>query len=292
MTIQHEGVQLQRIDTEVAFSLPIRAQMPIGTGDVIRTDEFGRVLLQSGAGSVMVVLPLSEILIETSQFVDGVHQVTLQVRQGEIVQHWASSDEGEFTIRLDALIASHQGGAWLLARQEPERSYLIWHEGIGQLITPQRDNLETHTQLRAVKGQALEVLHQPSVTSPAKLDGWLEGCSAIVSTNDGSRLNSRSGPSTNFIKFGVFPNLAEVKVMGQNASDGWYRVQFLANFGWIQRYAVSQVDPTCQDRIPLLADSSYDIPKRILDITPEEQQHLQPFYGMPNDDPWYYQFSG
>lgn len=292
MTIQHEGVELQRTDTESAFDLPLHAQMPIGTGDVIRTDEFGRVLLQSGTGSVMVVLPLSEVVIETSQQVNGVHQVTLQVQQGEIVQHWSNADSGEFSVRVGGLEATHHGGAWLLARQEAERSYLIWHEGTGQLNAPQSHTIEALTQFRMIGGQALEVLHQPSLTSPAKLDGWLEGCSAVVSTNDGSRLNSRSGPSTNFTKFGVFPNLADVKVMGQNASDGWYRVQFLANFGWIQRYAVSQLDPACQASIPLLADSSYDTPKRVVDITPEEQQHLQPFYGAPQDDPWYYQFSG
>ncbi len=292
MTILHEGVYVQRIETETAFALPVHAQMPIDAGDIVRTDEFGRVMLQSGTGSVMLILPLSEVRIEASEVVDGVHHVSVVVQQGEIVQHWASADYGQFTVRVGEMEASHQGGAWLLARQDLDRSYLIWHEGTGQLHAPEQLMLEDNTQIRLLNAQPLAVLHEAEITSPAKLDGWMDGCSAVVSTNDGSRLNSRSGPSTNFVKFGVFPNQAQVRVMGQNASDGWYRVQFLANFGWIQRYAVSQVDPSCQANIPLMADSSYDTPKRVLDITTEEQAHLQPFYGIPSDDPWYYQFSG
>ncbi|MEM6283544.1 MAG: SH3 domain-containing protein, partial [Chloroflexota bacterium] len=123
--------------------------------------------------------------------------------------------------------------------------------------------------------------------SPAQVEGELYGCPGTVTT-DGRDLNARSGPGTANVQYGQFPDGAEVFVMGIVESGGWYRVQYRSGFGWVQRLAVTLMDPECE--LPTLPDDAFDVPNRVINPTERELELLAPFYGTPDDDPIFYHF--
>jgi hypothetical protein len=57
----------------------------------------------------------------------------------------------------------------------------------------------------------------------------------------------------------------------------------------VQRLAVTPTDADCT--LPTLPDDSFDVPTRIINPDARELALLEPFYGTPRYDPFFYQFT-
>jgi len=294
LEVIYGGVELQRAGTGTWIELAPGAVMPTGSGDSIRTDETGRALITlPEANGEILVLPGStfELTNYHNQTDDSENPLIVFgfTRAGETVHRIPAGavSYGVIAEHTTAAVAPMEGVHMLVSRRY-DASVVVVAEG--WVSIPGDDDVFV---LRAGDGYLrddageVEFADLPDATSTAGLVGQVRGCPATITTETGNNLNARTGPSTANIQIGQFPDGAEVYVMGVVASGGWYRVQFRAGFGWVQRLALNIEAPESCD-IPTLPDDAFDIPRAVLGVTEREFDLLQPFFGTPRQDPNFY----
>lgn len=282
--IHYDTVEIRRGGTDAWLPLRAGALAPIGAGDRIRTNDAGRALITAG-GAASYLLPNTDYtLMDYAD--DAIHtrlhsgQVTHRIREAAAFTVETPTATFDLTPgpRLNVIMTARERGTdYLLVAQGTAR--------VGQRELTQGDALANTEDGPAYLRNVAPPLN------PARVDGLLYGCAGTVETEGaGQDLNTRAGPSTDNPTLGLLVDGQAVQVMGLVASGGWYRVQFRGGFGWVTRLAVTDIAPGCA--LPTLPDDSFDVPNRVLNIAPAEQAYLEPFYGLPADDPFFYQRDG
>ncbi len=287
LEVVYGGVEVRRAETEVWLPLQVGAVMPTGDGDTYRTDETGRALITlPEADGELLVLPNSEFTL--ANYVDpGANGplVNTHLERGEVVGRVV----GATGLRLDSpggfndmqvdVFPAH----FAVAQFAEARVIVVWRGEYTVTNLGELQAEEVRYDILPGNFTADAPLPHPS---PASVVGLADGCPATITTTNGRDLNARTGPSTNNLLLGQFPDGADVRVMGIVAAGGWIRVQFRSGFGWVERLAVELDDPDCA--LPILPDDSFDLPRIIYDPTVRELDLLEPFYGNRRYDPIFY----
>lgn len=286
LTVSQAGVELRRADTETWIGLREESVMPLGPGDSLRTDLTGRAYLNIRGGEI------EHLLLPNSQY------DLLQLEQEEGGQiHYRASLRGRLSTRSpnDQLSfqletpANRIAVKWMEARgdfflqSKPDGLlYVVVAEGALSLNAEGRlYELPAYHGIRINDsvGQIVQI-ENPTI-NPARVEGTLDGCPGVVSSS-GLKLRVRAGPGDEFFFMGSLEDGSPLQLVGQ--SNGWYRFQFLSDFGWLLAAAIST---DCQE-LPILPFLGVENAPGIVQYQDWEVDLLRPFFGEPAEDVWFY----
>lgn len=280
LTIVQAGVSVRRAGTLAWLPVRAGAVMPLGEGDQVRTGAGARARIEFWQGGELLLLPYSTY-----------QQGRLIAGSAADDRHLAGRLDGTAVHRFDALPAVYE-----LALEDgviltPARQFATWsrtgepdavvvHDGTLTL-----DTGTTRVQIDANHGwyAGEEPVRLDPPINAAALTAYHTGCAGVVRINLRS-LNVREGPGQGYIVIGYIPNGESVSVLGINQSSGWYRVRLNSHFGWAETLAVRA---RCDD-LPRFADTTREFFLQVAGATDQEREWLQPYFGSPADDPWFY----
>ena len=148
--------------------------------------------------------------------------------------------------------------------------------------------VEPHMGLRVRDGEAdpLVAIPEDVPINFARIEGELDGCPGAIQTANDVMLRVRAGPSDEFFYMGSIPDDTSVQLVGTAVGPGgrWYRFQFLSDFGWVTGRAIET------DCSGLTEYPSYGIENApgIVQVQSFELPLLEPFFGTPEDDVWFF----
>ncbi len=278
LTITHSGVEIRRANTEAWVALPENSESPFGVGDVLRTDETGRALLTFLDQIDLLILPES-----TYELLEFGNELDARIN-GYAVQRQTQ------TPRFRAYRLEVMGSAPLVVTS-PAAWLAVWPdvvtvaEGEAKIITNDVEHTVTAGEgIRAVPGGEPDITPLESPLNAARLVGLLDGCPGEMDTVNNLNVNVRFGSDLRQGVIGNIPNATPVSVMGVNLSGTWYRIQAFSGFGWVQQPLVAN---TCAD-LPILPDDQFERSIGIFEVLPLELALLEPFFGPPTSDLWFY----
>ncbi len=285
LEVIHSGVEIKRSNTSAWLTLPVGAVMPVGTGDSVRTDGIGRVLVSVDDNAEWLTLPNTTWTLRDLSREAAPVQATLLLTEGEVVFRSNAADLVIETAQT-TFNTPNSGALHVLATAYAGRTALVVETGTfsSQGVTIAQDKAALANPI------ITQVNASQRPFSSARVIGEVEGCSSTIMTEGMLQLNARSGPGLSNVIYGVFPDGAPVQVMGIVESGGWYRVQYRSGFGWVERLAVNELQASCARTLPTLPNDSFDIPVRVINPIAREVALLQPFYGLPEEDRIFYRF--
>ncbi|MCL4252627.1 MAG: SH3 domain-containing protein [Anaerolineae bacterium] len=281
-------VQILRANTQDWLSLPVGAEAPLGVGDVVRTDFFGRAwitLLDESA--TVFVLPTSDLTL--SQFSADENQ-TAQVafsQNGRVIYDVADSTRfTSFQVITDYLTVWQPADLFAVQTLEGQTSVIV---ADGEAIITQQN---TRARISAtpnigVRANPMGISAPIRLTNPttfAQLDGVLDGCVGVIQTRNQRDLNVRVGPTENYDVIGTIRNGDAVAIVGISPNGERYRVVYESHFGWI---LALEVRSTC-DNLPVYDYNTLERQYGVIAPSADEQRLLTPFFGLPTDDDWFY----
>ncbi|MEO0562673.1 MAG: SH3 domain-containing protein [Chloroflexota bacterium] len=293
LDVIYDGVEIRRNETNAWIAVSAGAVMAFADGDAIRTDENGRALLTLDAvDGEILVLPNTEFALSDYRLASTTADEPLVIGtmvRGETIHRVASAAPNGYLIGGGTAATVESETAHFIASERDGEAVFIVADGMLRFGILQEPIALSAAQAvyQGTRGASEVYTDLPAPTPPASIVGRVQGCAGTIVTESGQNLNARTGPGTNNIQLGQFPNGADVQVMGVVAFGGWYRVQFRSGFGWVQRLALEIDEADCP--IPTLPDDSFDLPSTVFDVTEAELDLMTPFYGTPDDDPIFYQ---
>lgn len=287
LTVVREGVEIQRANTEAWLPLPQGAEAPFGAGDTLRTNEDGRARLALLNYMDIYILPLSTYQLTDATLSSGGLNFASQVESGLAI-HKPS---------LEAIWASVRLNAGALTITQPAALFGVWGDAArGGITTVAEGDLTVEVNGSTVEIGAGFGLYAPVEAAPtllqldgnlnaARLIGAIAGCPGIIDTVSGQNLNTRVGPNDQaWIVFSI-PGQTPVQIMAANEANTWYRVQVLSGYGWVRRELIAT---DCVD-LPTMPDDTREENIRIIAPEAWELELLEPFFGPPETDRWFYQ---
>lgn len=285
LEVTYSGVEVRRANTQSWIAIPDNAVMPIGSGDTVRTDRYGRVLITVDNRITALVLPFTEYTIESIddtssgleyrvELLDGttIHRVNnvpdFEIDTGEMIVLGA---EGEFatwaappildvvTVREGSVRIERLGGAFTVLANQGFRYH------------------PTNPEIRTMDAPL----------NRARLDAQLDGCTGVVKPRVGaSGLQVYTGAGTAFNLMGSLDGIETVEQFAQTRSEFWTRIQFGNQFGWVIADAIS---PPLNCFLRSLPDST--IERNILRIVAGDERELallEPYFGIPDEQVFFY----
>lgn len=275
LTITRAGVEVRRANTEAWLPLPEKSESPFGPGDALRTNAAGRALLTFLDQIDLLILPES-----TYELFDFSPDITARI-SGYAVQR--GSPAGDYHLEV--------AGSAALVINRAAASFAVWPDVVtvsdGEAeITVGGSTLTVAAGqgIRAVPGAAPDVSTLEPPFNAARLVGLLDGCPGAMNTVNNLNVNVRFGSDLQQGVIGNIPNKTPVRLMGVNQSGTWYRIQAFSGFGWVQQPLVAN---TCE-ALPVLRDDQFERSIGIFGVLPQEIALLEPFYGPPESDLWFY----
>ena len=282
LEVRSGKVEIQRVNTEAWIQVGIGAVMPFGSGDRVRTDEQGRVWLTFGDAGDMLVLPTSEFAIsDYSETSNGV-RLTASL-DGLLVQRWTTlPTEYRLTMANDTLLSpAYHSAAWV----QEQSNVIAIAEGETIFVPAGEEELVVMGGDIVWHDVQLQVLQLEGASNAARAEAELYGCPAIVKTVGSTGVLVRRGIGQFNERLGLIPDDSVVAALAINDAGYWIRIQYLSGFSWIIKDAL-EID--CPD-LPRLSDQTP--PERIYNIVGASEQEialLQPFFGLPSEDAFFY----
>ncbi|MCA9889765.1 MAG: hypothetical protein KC546_15405 [Anaerolineae bacterium] len=295
LIVTFPDVEVQRAGTEQWISLARDSVSAIGSGDSVRTGEFGRAFIQHGDGFTVMLLPQSRYwLNDFGVNADGTYRLDGEV-DGVTIQRLAPEMSiSEFVLHsLDLSVI------------EPAALFGVWsRRGQPDVITVAEGSARINFndfEFDVAAGQGffadnMADIMQMSATaidspySAARVEAALYGCPGhVLITTDVDDLRVRSGPGTNYFAVGLVPDGLPISVMNVNQRGDWVRIQFRSYFGWVFRNAIEDDCGT----VSVLPDTAPVEPiRQFVDVTPAEEPFLTPFFLSQSEDRYRYQYEG
>lgn len=288
LTVTHSGVEIRRDQTERWLAPGYGAVMPFGPGDEVRTGAYGRALITFWDGAAMLLLPDSVFRLDALEVSGGKGTVLRGDLSGTAVHRLAATTGLDYALGSERLAVASPA-QWFATWTGPDQpASIAVAEGRAAITTADgRDlTIETGEGFLDSGPGAIPLAFDPPWNA-ARIQGLLAGCPGLVDTVSDVPLRVRMGPGQGYVSMGGFDETQTVQIMAINASQGWYRVQFLSSFGWILRAAV---ETDCVD-LPVLPDDTIENPAFILDASDSELEWLRPFFGDYLRNLWFYQWT-
>jgi uncharacterized protein YraI len=306
LTISYDGVEVRRANTDDWFSMRAGAQMAFGIGDSLRTDLSGRALVAFD-GARALVLPASIYTIRDYQ-PNGMIDVEVggrtvhEIAEDGIVYRVFEPLTPGFSVRADsrALFATQARPFRSIPLLEPlnrGRPSVIAVAAAAERPLQIMTFDMVETTFGAGEGVFSPIFNPPS--PPQRLPGLLHfveieilntpvSCSAVARPTVAQRLVARIGPAEQYRSIGGVDFGEPLRIVGRTEDGRRYRIAYYSAYAWVVADGVV-LDPACDPSA--LAEFPYsmiELPLGVIAVTPEEFALLQPFYGTPTDDPWFY----
>jgi len=285
LRINFTGVEVRLANTEEWLSLPPNAETPLGPGDSIRTNGTGRAMLTFLDEIEVFVLPDTTLdLLTFGESADGLAVSARLI--GHTIQRVHSGGE----------ITSFQIESSLLTVTSPAELFAVWAQDdqIAVVTVAQgQAEVSAHDQvlpvaagggIRVSPPDRIDEMDLGTPLNAARLIGLLDGCPGAMQTSEGVNVNVRVGPDIDSTVIGNIADEEPVRLLAIAEYAGWYRIQAFSGFGWVQNRLV---DNDCEDLI-VLPSITVEHNIGVFQLTADELALLQPFYGPPEDDLWFY----
>jgi len=233
MTVQSEGVEVQRVGT--TSWIPVSVEAIVGVGDTIRTDETGRALITYFSDGVETTLePSTEYRIEVFSGDEETFQLSVSVLAGQTRQRLERVlDAGSSYDVITPGVSLVARGTAFNVRVEPTgRSGMIVTEGLVS-AEKETESAEVPAEFGVRAPEDGDLSDVVRASSFAELDAALDGCSVSLSTPDDVRINVRLGASTDYPVVGSVTDSEVTNVKGVAENGGWYRIDFRGGSGWL-----------------------------------------------------------
>ena len=291
LIVMQGEVEIQRANTDAWISLPRDAVTPFGAGDRLRTDFRGRAYLNY-ADAETLILPNSTFDL-LALGINADNALTLHAQLvGRTVHHIPADITWESYQFETASVTITQPAQRFGFQQNPdEPAYFVVDSGVA--------TFDTATETSTLSGDEgvrvnLDASIDPIVSisnAPinfARVEGYLDGCDGVLKTAGDVLTRVRAGPSDEFFFMGSIASNTPVKIMGSAPGPGglWYRIQFLSDFGWVSGELVqTQCD---LDALVQYTRAGVENAPGIVLVQDVEIALLEPFFGLPRDDVWFY----
>jgi hypothetical protein len=282
LSILHEGVEMRRVHTEAWLPLTPGAELPITEGDAVRTSESARLRITLLGAGEMLVLPNTTLEVQTLKTgAEGEIDVEL-VMQGVVVVDVRSPERfRSFALVADSLTVNRPASRFAVRALPGFPPSLIVAEGEAAGVV----DGET---VMVEAGYALRADHEPVrlevPASFAHLDALLDGCPGVVNTTNSVDLRVRVGATTRYYSLGDYPDGATITLLGITEDGRWVRAQYLSGYGWVEWLAL---ETDCTE-LRVYPNESVELLLRVPLPQADEIELLSPFFGQPEDDPWFY----
>lgn len=306
LTIRFDGVEVRRANTDDWFPMRAGAQMAFGTGDSLRTDLTGRAWVEYD-GARALVLPASIYTIRDYQ-PDGIIDTEVggravhQINEDGIVYRVFEPLTPGFSVRADspALFATQARPYRSIPLLEPlnrGRPSVIAVAAAAERPLQIMTFDMVETTFDAGEGvfspifnvlTAVQALSAPLRFVEIEILNTPVSCSAVARPTVAPRLVARIGPAEQYRSIGGVDFGEALRIVGRTEDGRRYRIAYYSAYAWIVADGVA-LDPACAPSA--LAEFPYsmvELPLGAVAVTPEELTLLQPFYGTPADDPWFY----
>lgn len=300
LRIIHSGVEVRLVNTQRWIPLPVGAETPLGEGDSVRTDLTGRAIVQFGTAKALV-LPATQYTIgfydETGANVTVMGR-SIAAIPADSIRYSVSGFMNIMTNRTtDALFAVSTRPAASLPVLAPlnERPPVIYaisaSDGV-EIVHPDGAVLLPFGQGFAIDGRDSAFspisLSAPMRFSDLEIATSPAVCDATAIPTLAPRLLARIGAGEAYRSMGGIEYGEPLRIVGKTERGDRYRIAYFSTFAWVVAHGV-QLDPACDvNTLPIYSYDTVELPLGMVAVTPEELELLQPFYGTPNDDPWFY----
>lgn len=287
LEVIYPGVALQRAGTSQWLTLRQGAQAPFGPGDALRTDPEGRALLQYEDVEVFI-LPETRYRLDAYRLqADGALLLRATLIEGILVQRSQRTNYADYVLVGQDVQVDDPAAFFGFWSGTGERDILAVAEG--------RLNVAHAGETYAVSaGQGFRARTPPDIAAlepplnAARLVAEVDTiCRAVVDTIGDDALLIRGGAGRGFIARGLLFPGDNIPLLHETTSSGWSRTQYRSGFGWILTLALERT-PECAD-LPTLPNETQEPDLRsIVQVQQRELTYLEPFFGLPEDDPWFY----
>lgn len=283
LRVMVEGVEIQRSGAQNRLSVAQDAEMPFGVGDTLRTDRSGRAFLVILDAQVLVLPGAAFTLLGFQTDNRGEIEVQAQIEGRVFFALPAASQIDHFRVSADRLLVTQPAQLFGMQSYPNEPDYLVVANGAAVALVDGEE-----IQVRAGAGlrvdQKIEMVDpMPTPLHFAHLEETLYGCAGVVNTNNNLDLRVRSTPFEGYYTFGSYPQGSPIELIGKSQNERWYFARYHSTFGWVLALAVIT---DCD--LPKIPDDSFKDYYGAANPQPFELQLLEPFYGTPEDDPFFY----
>ncbi len=284
---QYFGIELQRVATEQVFTIRPGSEFPVGTGDRIRTGLYGRVDLDwtLDGRSFLIVLPGTDLTVAAMRAGGDGLEAVLQLDEGRLVARIDPEMFASFTIATPngqiraagEFAVQHTGGRTIAVVTSGTLVYAA-RAGASGTIAAGTSLLLDPDRVREVPA--------PAVPTFTQVEAEQVGCPGIVASRGGLNLNVRLGPAFGYTELGTIPNGNAVRVVGISPDGQRFRIAYRSSYGWV---IAEGVQTDCdRSALPVFPFSHAEVVYPAIDATGEELDLLRPFFGPPEDAPWFY----
>lgn len=281
LRVTRQELTLQRANTEAWLPLRQGTEAPFGAGDTLRTTDTGRALLTVADTFDILILPSSTLTLNNLR----TGEFSARLESGIAIIHTSAQaniasfalDSAHFTVTMPAPLMAIWSDA------ERNSSILVAAGSADVQSNAQTFTVEANQGFLAGSSANGIIAELDMPLTAAHLEGELFGCPGVIQT-DGLNINVRVAPGLESTVIGNIKNNSEIRLMGMNAFNSWYRIQAFSGFGWVQK---ALVKTECQD-LPTLPRGFSERNPGIRDVLSFELTLLEPFYGSPENDLWFY----
>lgn len=306
LKIIFDGVEVRRANTDGWLPMRAGAQMAFGIGDSLRTDLSGRAWVEFD-GARALVLPASVFTIRdypsaSSIDVEVSGRAIHEIDEDGITYRVFEPITPGFNVRAEspALFATQARPYRSIPLLEPlnrGRPSVIAVAAAAERPLEIRSFDTADMTFRAGEGVFSPLFDAPS--PPQRLPGLLHfveveilntpvSCAAVARPTVAPRLNARIGPAEQYRSLGAIDFGVPLRVVGRTEDGLRYRIAYYSAYAWVVANGVA-LEPGCDPTaLPVFSYETVELPLGVIAVTPEELPLLQPFYGTPTDDPWFY----
>lgn len=244
LEVLNAGVEVQRANTSNPIAVNLEAI--VGVGDIIRTDDTGQARVTFFAdGTDVTIEPNSEYQIVRFEGGDDDFNLTVEIIVGEATHRLNRTlgSESSYDVETPGMTLAARGTVFAIRVENDGQSGMLVREGLVD-ATANGDSADVPQEfgIRSEEGEDLSDVVRAS--SFDELNAALDGCTAIITTDDDVSLNVRLGPSRDTARVGTIAAEDIDIIYGTNTSGNWYRILFREGFGWVLASTID-IDSTC-----------------------------------------------
>jgi hypothetical protein len=227
------GVSVQRINTSDAIT--VQKEAIVGVGDIIKTDATGRARITFFEdGTETDLEPNTEYSIVDFTGQGTTFNLTVEVVLGQTTQRLGRilDADSSYNVQTSGMTLAARGTVFKIRVKDSGQTGMLVSEGT---VNASKDEAQADVApefgIRAENTGALSDVVR--ATTFDELDSALDGCTAVLSTNDDVSLNVRISPNSDSARVGTV-SASEISLLfGKTESGNWYRIAFRGGFGWI-----------------------------------------------------------
>lgn len=286
--VLYPGVEIKRASTDEWLTLSAGAQAPLGSGDRLRTNTDGRALISFSTAAQTLLLPKSEYaVVRFEQNSDNSYDLEARLLQGRSIQRLLSVEAlADYQLNTEHLSVVQPTDLFAAQAELGLASAVIVGEGSVRLTAPDADI--TLAAGEGVQANPLpgEVIRLAVPYRFSFLSVTANVCLGVVQATlpNMESVFVRVGPGEDYRGLGQISNSEKIAILGMIENGRRYLTPYLSGFGWVIANGI--ITQNCTD-LPVLPGAVETV-NSVRNAQPLELEFLQPFFGSPEEDTWFY----